>query len=84
MSDKKHCCAVLETEVTWNCNEHSDPFDCPDHTVYYSSEFNEYGILIHDGGSSYSVIHFCPWCGTKLPTSKRSTGALTGRKIEIA
>jgi hypothetical protein len=33
--------------------------------------FDEYGIFIHDGGSSLTLINFCPWCGSKLPESKR-------------
>jgi hypothetical protein len=37
----------------------------------YSPKFDEYGMIIHDGGSSTVQILFCPWCGTKLPDSKR-------------
>jgi hypothetical protein len=34
--------------------------------------FNEYGIIVHDGGSSSSItIAFCPWCGAQLPESLR-------------
>ena len=25
-----------------------------------------FGIPIHDGGSSFIKINYCPWCGTKL------------------
>ena len=39
--------------------------------VIYNSKFDEYGIAINDGGSSYIIIEFCPWCGKKLPCSKR-------------
>ena len=28
-------------------------------------------MIIHDGGSSYNVIDYCPFCGKKLPFSKR-------------
>ena len=28
----------------------------------------EFGIPIHDGGSSHVQINFCPWCGTKPST----------------
>ena len=28
----------------------------------------EFGIPIHDGGSSHIKISFCPWCGTELNT----------------
>ena len=30
-----------------------------------------YGLIIHDGGTSAVTIQFCPWCGSKLPASKR-------------
>jgi hypothetical protein len=39
--------------------------------VAYSLVFDEYGIVVHDGGKSYVRIDFCPWCGTRLPESKR-------------
>jgi hypothetical protein len=53
------------------CDQHADRFDCPDALVSYSAKFDEYGIIIHDGGSSVCHISYCPWCGTKLPDSKR-------------
>ncbi|MGM1032991.1 DUF6980 family protein [Peribacillus frigoritolerans] len=28
--------------------------------------FNNYGLIIHDGGSSEEGINFYPWCGSKL------------------
>jgi hypothetical protein len=83
LTSKHHCCGTMQTEVNRKCAEHSDAFDCPDHTVYYSTEFKEYGIIVHDGGSSYSVIRYCPWCGSSLPTSSRVTGTLEGRTTEI-
>jgi hypothetical protein len=69
MATKEQCCGVMEAEIERKCEEHPDAFDCPEHIVYYSAQFGEYGILVHDGGSSYSVINYCPWCGTKLPTA---------------
>ncbi len=45
--------------------------DNPDVVVKYEPKFDEYGIPIYDGGSSVIVINYCPWCGTKLPESKR-------------
>ena len=70
MTTNRHCCGVMESELERQCAVHPDPFDCPDCVVYFSKQLGEYGILIHDGGSSYSVIEYCPWCGTKLPTAK--------------
>ena len=65
----KHCCKSMDEFVCESVHE----FD-PDHMIYYSRQFDEYGIIIHDGGSSYItyiIIRHCPWCGKKLPESKR-------------
>jgi hypothetical protein len=32
---------------------------------------DEYGLIIHDGGTSLRAILYCPWCGATLPASKR-------------
>ena len=45
-------------------------FDSDD-IIYYAPQFDEYGIVIHDSGKSYIKIEYCPWCGKKLPDSKR-------------
>ncbi len=66
-----HCCDEMKSAVESECAEHSDRFSCPDALISYAAQFNEYGIIIHDGGSSTKLISFCPWCGSKLPESKR-------------
>lgn len=53
------------------CEEHSNPYECPDHVISYLPVFDEYGLIIHDGGASSYGISFCPFCGAKLPESKR-------------
>ena len=68
---KQHCCIQMTKMVHYQCKQHISPFECPDHLIYYNSRFDEYGIIVHDGGSSTVLIHFCPWCGTRLPESKR-------------
>jgi hypothetical protein len=49
----------------------SSDFDNFDMLIVYVEKFNEYGLKICDGGSSNILIEFCPWCGEKLPNSKR-------------
>lgn len=71
MSEKHHCCGRMKENLAVGCEQHSDVFDCPDTLVYYSDRFDEYGLIIHDGGSSCITIHHCPWCGAKLPESRR-------------
>lgn len=66
-----HCCERMGDQVNMVCAVHPNPFECPDVLVRYSPEFDEYGLVVHDGGSSSIQIQFCPFCGTKLPESKR-------------
>ena len=68
----KHCCELMEQNLTLSCGLHSAPEECPDVLVSFVEKFQEYGLFIHDGGSSSIAISHCPWCGTKLPESLRS------------
>lgn len=63
----------MDDNLAFNCDVHKDNYDCPDVLVSYISKFDEYGLIVHDGGSSSISIYFCPWCGTKLPESKRDS-----------
>ncbi len=57
--------------LDFHCDQHANPFECPDALIYYSEKYDEYGLIIHDGGPSYIPIFFCPFCGQKLPLSQR-------------
>jgi len=61
----------MTAHVNHVCKQHPDPFDCADHLIFYAPRFDEYGIIIHDGGTSMISIHYCPWCGVRLPESRR-------------
>ncbi|MBC7450123.1 MAG: hypothetical protein H7259_01395 [Cytophagales bacterium] len=37
-----------------------------DSIITCNSKRKSFGLPIHDGGSSYIKIYFCPWCGQKL------------------
>ena len=63
-------CVHIADQITQTCDQHPNRHDCPDTLLVYEPRFDEFSILIRDGGSS-STIHFCPWCGVKLPDSKR-------------
>ncbi|MFI6514557.1 DUF6980 family protein [Spirillospora sp. NPDC050679] len=67
----RHCCEVMERQLDHRSDPHADPYECADALVSYSERFDEYGLIIHDGGSSVSLISFCPWCGAELPESWR-------------
>lgn len=61
------------TEALTNyCHAHDDPYECPDVLVAYRARFNEYGLIVHDGGGSYVLIHYCPWCGKSMGESMRN------------
>ena len=61
----------MERAIVLNCDRHKDVYECPDVLVSYIPKFDEYGLIIHDGGSPSLEISFCPWCGLRLPDSKR-------------
>lgn len=66
-----YCCDEMARATTFDCDLHDSEFSCPDVIIIYVDKFDEYGIIIRDGGSSLSLIFYCPWCGVKLPDSKR-------------
>ncbi len=66
-----HGCNEMKRQLELNCDLHSDQFQCPERLVIYNPRFDEYGMIIHDGGNSYSILRYCPWCGKKFPRSKR-------------
>lgn len=66
-----HCCETMTSQVNAHCDLHPDPADCPDALIDFTAKFQEYGLFIHDGGTSTVGINFCPWCGTSLPESQR-------------
>ena len=61
----------MKTSVALSCNQHKDIHSCPDVLTSYSEKFDEYGLIIHDGGTSSISTNFCPFCGEKLPEFKR-------------
>ncbi|WP_444922608.1 DUF6980 family protein [Microbulbifer sp. CnH-101-G] len=66
-----HCCEEMGKRVELDCKDHESIYECPDVLVSYIPKFDEYGLIIHDGGNSSISIKFCPWCGLELPGSKR-------------
>ena len=67
----KTCCTKIRFFANKRHEANKNIFDDPDVLLVYVEKFDEYGIIIHDGGSSYILIDYCPWCGKKLPMSKR-------------
>jgi hypothetical protein len=67
----RHCCAEMSAALDHVCEQHADPFDCPDTALVFHEVFGEYGLPIRDGGASYLLISNCPFCGERLPASGR-------------
>lgn len=65
------CCDDMRLALDFACDQHASPFDCGDALVIYNPVFDEYGLIVHDGGASYVLINNCPWCAAKLPESQR-------------
>jgi len=61
-----YCCEMMEENSVFSCDTCKDEFECPDSLIYHDSNQNEFGVIIHDGGSSFTRIEYCPWCGSKL------------------
>ena len=68
---RAHCCPAMASALLFQCDQHADPFECGDSLVVYNAVFDEYGLIVHDGGTTYVLLDSCPWCGLKLPQSQR-------------
>lgn len=65
------CCENMCNFTRKDNGDDASIYQNPDILIAYIPKFNEYGIIIHDGGESSIQINYCPWCGAKLPNSKR-------------
>ena len=71
----EYCCDQMKYQMvgTVDCRDPeghaSGTVQCPKQIVTYSTKLNEY-CLSPVGLYTY-LIHYCPWCGTKLPESNR-------------
>jgi hypothetical protein len=53
---------MMGRQLHWACVEHDDPTECPDSLVARLPD-GQFGLRVHDGGSSIIPIKVCPWCG---------------------
>ncbi|MFE8700810.1 DUF6980 family protein [Cytobacillus sp. FJAT-54145] len=63
---KQHCCEDMDYHANFKCHIRESPFECPDKVIIFDEVDKDYGLIIHDGGSSSIGIVFCPWCGAEL------------------
>lgn len=71
------CCDDMKSNTYFIYEKKAYNNDINSNVIYYSSRFNEFGIPIKDGlngmATSYILISHCPWCGKKLPDSRRDS-----------
>jgi hypothetical protein len=70
---RKHCCKEMEKRLFTRLGKGSVSEAPENRLVLYVPPFQEYGLPINDGGGAFILIKYCPWCGAKLPKSKRSS-----------
>lgn len=63
-----HCCLDMAFAIS---RPLLTPQQGPNRVVDYSGAWNEYRIPVPYDGYSSTVIRYCPWCGSRLPASKR-------------
>src|SRR5262245_18838251 len=68
---KTHCCDAMTQQVNsvWP-KAKSALLGSTDQRVYWSPVFNEYGLICQPS-AEILTIQFCPFCGRKLPDSRR-------------
>lgn len=63
---KALCCDSMRAALQMDCEEHDDPFDCPDSLVAYNEGLDQFALIVHDGERHVVIIRYCPWCGASL------------------
>lgn len=58
-------CSHIAKYITQTCDQHPDPWDCPDAIIIRAKD-GRFGIPVRDGGSSFIEIRFCPWCAAPV------------------
>jgi hypothetical protein len=64
-------CVHLAWQATFRCDQHRDLHECSHVAVLYFSRFDEWTLRAVDDADHVTLIRYCPWCGIRLPESKR-------------
>lgn len=64
-------CVHMVYHATFTCEEHPNLSECSKAAIIYNPKFDEYSIGPRSGTGDDILIEMCPWCGAKLPESKR-------------
>ena len=63
---KKYCCISMAYYLIEDKESKKNGEINYDSVITHHKKEKTFGIPIHDGGSSYIKIKFCPWCGKQL------------------
>jgi hypothetical protein len=63
---EKHCCLDMAYHLIEDSTSISESPINYDSVITHKTKSGDYGLPIHDGGSSYIKIKYCPWCAKKL------------------
>ena len=63
---KKYCCLEMSYNLIEDKKSKNNKNINYDSIITHTSKRKKFGIPIHDGGSSFLKINFCPWCGENL------------------
>jgi hypothetical protein len=72
----------MRRHVEFICDTHPDLAECPDSLIVHDGDSGEFGLRIHDGGSSSVTIRHCPWCGEDL-FERTSNGKLGPPSLKV-
>jgi hypothetical protein len=74
---------MMAAQLSITCDVH-EANECPDILIGYFSTTRDYGLRVHDGGSSMILIDFCPWCRSRLRPLSRGALVRSRRLTEEA
>jgi len=81
MSQYRICCDTMSVQLTHECEQHPDRFNCPGVLIVYDAKLDEYGMPIRDDGHSVMSIQFCSWWGRHYPNQNVNSGSRRSRKL---
>ncbi|WP_332778328.1 DUF6980 family protein [Polaromonas sp.] len=68
---KEHCCSEMSEQVNMSALDAKSPLlGSTDKRIYWSPVFNEYGLICQPSAEVLQIQH-CPFCGVRLPESRR-------------
>jgi hypothetical protein len=74
------CCEAMQQQIQFKCRDHAElSSDCPDSLAGSLGASSRFRIRVHDRGSSFVEIRFCPWCGFDLTSRKNPTSVPADR-----